>query len=131
MNDEKSEDIKDVKNGVSDGVKKKVDESWKEAVGKDKKGPSDAATGEMPEAGFGLFISGLMMEGLVALGEVENPVTKKKEANLAHAKFVVDTLAMIKEKTRNNLTGDETGTLEAILYDLRMRFVAKAGKQKD
>lgn len=84
----------------------------------------------MPEASFSLFVSGLMMEGLIALGEIEHPVTKKKEADLNHATFVIDTLAMLKEKTKNNLTSEEDGALDAVLYDLRMRFVAKADKPK-
>lgn len=95
----------------------------------DKKDKAGEA-GQMPEASFGLFISGLMMEGLIALGEVEHPVTKKKEPDLKHATFVIDTLAMLKEKTKNNLSGEEDGALEAVLYDLRMRFVAKADKGK-
>lgn len=66
-----------------------------------------------------------MMDGLVALGEVENPATKKTDADLTHAKFVVDMLAILQEKTKNNLTKDEDAMLEAILYDLRMKFVAK------
>ena len=84
----------------------------------------------MPEASFGLFISGLMMEGLIALGELEHPVTKKKEPDMRHATFIIDTLAMLKEKTKSNLSGEEDGALEAVLYDLRMRFVAQAGKGK-
>lgn len=95
-----------------------------ETDNKDRQGTSPA----MPEASFGLFISGLMMEGLIALGEVEHPVTKKKETDLKHATFVIDTLAMLKEKTKNNLTLEEDGALDAVLYDLRMRFVAKADK---
>jgi len=108
-------------------MKKKVDETWKEEVYKEKdaEGPPQET---VPEASFGLFVSGLMIEGLVALGEVEHPVTKKKEMNRVHAKFIVDTLAMLKDKTRNNLTKDEENALDAILYELRMRFVGKTKK---
>lgn len=108
----------------NDELKKKVDGSWKEAVEKEKKG-SEGQKGETLEATFGLFISGLMMEALIALGDVENPLTKKKEANLNHAKFLIDTLGMLQDKTRNNLAKEESEMLESILYDLRMRFVNK------
>ncbi len=75
---------------------------------------------------FGLFITGLMMEAVMALGDMENPMTHKKETNLQHAKILIDTLEMLKEKTKNNLSKDEDGAMSSILYDLRMRFVAKA-----
>ena len=77
------------------------------------------------EVSFNLFISSLMMQGMVALGEAENPVTKTREFNKMHAQFIIDTLSMLREKTKNNLTKEETDMLEGILYELRMRFVVK------
>lgn len=80
------------------------------------------------EVTFSLFISGLLMESLIALGDMEHPVTKKKELSVPHAKFIIETLAMLKDKTKGNLTKEEESSFEAVLYDLRMRFVQKAGK---
>jgi len=107
-------------------VNKKVDESWKNSVDKDKSSVDPAGQKE-PEmqASFSLFISSLMMQAMSTLGEIENPLTKKKEFNKAHAKFIIDTLSMMQEKTKNNLTKEESEMLEGILYELRMRFVAK------
>lgn len=80
---------------------------------------------------FGLFLSGLMIEGLIALGEVENPVTKKKEASLDQARYIIDVIAMLEEKTKNNLTPEEKDAISHILYELRMRYIEKEkeGKQ--
>ena len=114
---------------------KKVDESWKNTVEKEKCSCGEAhahdhgADREI-EVNFPLFVSGLMMEGAISLGEVEHPVTHKKEANIPHAKFIMDTLAMLQEKTKNNLTKEEADILESILYELRMRFVAVTAKDK-
>lgn len=110
--------------------KKKVDESWKEAVKKEQAAAEE--TGKEPpiEATFHLFITSLMMQALIALGELENPITKKKEENLEQARFLIDTLSMLEEKTKNNLTKEESETLSAILYELRMRFVAKPENRK-
>ncbi|MCX5666299.1 MAG: DUF1844 domain-containing protein [Candidatus Omnitrophica bacterium] len=80
------------------------------------------------EVSFSLFITGLMMEAVMALGDMENPVTHKKEPNLEHAKIIIDTLEMLKEKTKNNLSKDEDEAMSSILYDLRMRFVTKINK---
>ncbi len=117
MSEDKKEDLS-----------KKVDESWKEAVLKDKTASSGPKAPGVPDMTFGLFISGLLMEALIALGDAEHPVTKKKELSAPHAKFIIETLAMLRDKTKNNLTKEEEDSLEAVLYDLRMRFVQKAGK---
>ena len=111
----------------SEDIKKRVDESWKEAVEKERASAKEAGT-QPVEASFSLFITSLMMQALVALGELENPVTKKKESNMEQARFVIDTLSMLEEKTKNNLTKDESETLDSILYELRTRFVTKSKK---
>ena len=109
--------------------KKKVDEAWKEAVDKEKSGQETEKKiqEEYPQdINLGLFLSGMMIEGLMALGEVENPVTKKKELNLGQARYVIDVIAMLEEKTRNNLTAEEKEAMAHILYELRIRYIAKA-----
>ena len=114
---------------MGDETKKHVDESWKDAVHKEK-GVVDAKGGEGPmEVSFGIFITGLMMEAMIALGDLEHPVTHKKDTNLEHAKILIDTLEMLKEKTKNNLSKEENEAMDSILYDLRMRFVAKSNKK--
>jgi len=71
-----------------------------------------------------------LMEAMIAFGEAENPITKKKEASIPHAKFLIDTLGMLQSKTKGNLTKDEQDMLEGMLYELRMRFVQKASGPK-
>jgi len=107
-----------------DAIKKTVDEAWKDTVTKEKLG-NPAPSEELPEVTFNLFVTGLMMEALVALGEAENPLTKKKELNELHARFVIDTLSMLQEKTKSNLIKDESDLLEAMIYDLRMKYIEK------
>jgi hypothetical protein len=80
----------------------------------------------IPEASFSLFASSLVTQALISLGEVENPFSKTKNHNLDQAKFTIDTLQIIKDKTSGNLTDDETKLMETALYDLRMRYVEKS-----
>lgn len=87
-----------------------------------------AGKSDVPEASFGIFLSGLVMKAFIALGDIENPFTKKKEANLDHAKFIIDTLGMLKEKTRNNLSKEEEEALDTFLCDLRLKYVEKTQK---
>ena len=81
---------------------------------------------KIPEASFSLFASSLVTQALISLGEVENPFLKTKTQNLDQAKFTIDTLQIIKDKTIGNLTDDETNLLDTALYDLRMGYVERS-----
>lgn len=116
-----------------DEIKKKVDESWKEQAEKDKEAPAaQSAGGEQPgqqeeleQADFPFFITSLALQASIALGAMPHPVSNKIEENLAHAKLLIDTLGMLKEKTQGNLNAEEDSLLENFLYELRMQYVAK------
>ncbi|MDD5348221.1 MAG: DUF1844 domain-containing protein [Candidatus Omnitrophica bacterium] len=108
--------------------KKKVDEAWKDRIEKERK--EKEAAGEQPaeetiEADFGFFISTLALQASIALGAIANPVTQKKEENMAQAKLIIDTLGVLKEKTKGNLSTEEDGLLENVLYELRTLYIAK------
>ncbi|MFQ5713013.1 MAG: DUF1844 domain-containing protein [Candidatus Scalinduaceae bacterium] len=110
---------------------KTVDEEWKKHIQEEKKEdtgkqPTQKTKQEIPEASFNLFISSLATQTLINLGEMESPFNKKKELDLDQAKFTLDTLQIIKDKTKGNLTDDEMKYLDTLLYDLRMRYVEKA-----
>jgi hypothetical protein len=81
-----------------------------------------------PQVTFSTFVFSLSSSALVHLGEVPDPVTNKVEKDLALAKQIIDTLAMLEEKTRGNLERDEQQLLQTVLYDLRLRFVKQSGK---
>ena len=100
--------------------------------GKDAKsgaGADDAAGDQMflPEINFATFVVSLNSSALMALGLVEDPTTKQKSKNLALAKQTIDILAMLKEKTKGNLTSDEENMLKSVLYDLRILYVKEKG----
>jgi len=78
-------------------------------------------------ARFDLFVSSLAMEALIALGEVPHPVTRKQAVNLNQARYLIDILGLLEEKTRGNLTVDEDRLVKDTLYQLRMRYLAKSG----
>ena len=81
----------------------------------------------MPQARFDLFVSGLAMEALIALGEMPHPVTRRKSLNLPQARYLVDLLGVLEAKTKGNLTADEELMLKDTLYQLRMRYLSRAG----
>jgi hypothetical protein len=60
---------------------------------------------------------------LMHLGQAPHPETGSVEKTLPLARQTVDLLAMLEEKTKGNLSGDEERLLTQILFDLRMRYV--------
>ena len=79
---------------------------------------------------FSLFITNLSMQALVSLGEIPNPADNKKKTDLVQSSYIIDTLDMIKKKTKNNLSADEEKLLESILYSLRMKYLELSKKEK-
>jgi hypothetical protein len=74
---------------------------------------------------FGTFVLSLGSSALVHLGEINHPDTDQASENLLLARQTIDLLAMLEEKTRGNLTGEETRFLSDLLADLRLKFVEK------
>jgi hypothetical protein len=79
---------------------------------------------------FYTFVLSLGSSAFVHLGDAPHPDTGKPvEPDLLVAKQTIDILAMLREKTKGNLTGEEERFLETLLTDLRIRFVQRsAGK---
>lgn len=81
-------------------------------------------TNETPiEITFETFLLSLGTAALVALGEIDNPVTKKQDKNLIAAKQNIDILELISQKTTGNLSPQESKLLGQLLYELRMKYV--------
>ncbi len=55
-----------------------------------------------------------------------NPHTNQPAEDLPAAQQLIDIIAMLENKTRGNLDRDEQSMLEAILFDLRMKYVERA-----
>lgn len=75
------------------------------------------------------FIEFVLMQAQNAalfLGQIPNPQTGKGEVNLEVAKMFIDQLAMIQEKTRGNLTNEESTVLRNALSNLQMAYVEVA-----
>jgi hypothetical protein len=117
-----------------------VDEDWKSQVEAEKlatqqadepKQPPKApqpSRGPLPPASLTLIVSTLYLQGIVALGLIPNPVTKKAEADQQQAKHAIDLLAVLQQKTEGNRTPEETEEIEAALHELRMAFVQTEGR---
>ena len=84
--------------------------------------PRTAEEVSLPGGDFRLFTARLSVQGLLALGLMENPLTGEATVNLPHARMMLDDLHMLAEKTSGNLVLDEVDQLEKIISDLQFHL---------
>ena len=77
----------------------------------------------MPEVTFSTFVMSLNTSVLYHLGEIADPETGQRMVNIELARHAIDTLVVLEQKTKGNLTDEEGELLKNILYDVKMRFV--------
>ncbi|HEY3381896.1 MAG TPA: DUF1844 domain-containing protein [Vicinamibacterales bacterium] len=83
---------------------------------------------EQPTITFSLFVLSLSASAEIHLGILPPPgADKPAPPNLKEAAHLIELLAMLQEKTANNLEESEEQLLDAVLYDLRMRYVELTG----
>jgi hypothetical protein len=91
---------------------------------------SDTAHGAHIPATFSSFVISMGSSALMLMGEQLSPQQQAVPVNLPQAKEIIDLLSMLEDKTRGNLTSDEQGVLEDMLYALRMKFVSLSSGQQ-
>ena len=116
-----------------------IDEDWKSQVEAEKAAfaeepgtPPQGNTGELPPASFEMLVTTFATEAMVALGQLPNPFTNEHSLNWDHAKYTIDMLQVVEEKTKGNLSTEESAMLEGLLHQLRLAFVTlrnEAGQQ--
>jgi hypothetical protein len=85
---------------------------------------------EEPQLDFFNYIASLGFQAMIFLGEVPNPLTNQVDKNLKQAKFLIDTMAVIREKTTGNLTKEEAELLNGSIYELQLRYVEALKKEQ-
>jgi len=111
-----------------------VDDDWKAQVEREKEqlAAADSETptasdempqGEMPPASFEMLVTSLATQAMAALGFFPDPSTGETMLNRPIAKHFIDTLSVLDEKTKGNLTDQEAEILSQALHQLRMVFV--------
>ena len=124
---------------ADDDVKIFVDEDWKarvqrekaEAKARDDEQPAEAEKepadeeAPAPVASFTALISSLAAQAMFALGVLVPRDTPRVVVNLDEAKFTIDMLVMLRQKTKGNLTSEEDGQLTATVAELQQIYVAR------
>jgi hypothetical protein len=138
---------------MSDEKKIIIDEDWKSQVAAEKEAAKrqsgepasgQTASGEPASAGgpaapqashgpipasFDLLVTTFVTEAMVALGQLPHPADNQLVFDSHHARFAIDMLEIIAEKTKGNLTPQEDRGLHDVLHQLRMAFVAISSQQ--
>lgn len=77
---------------------------------------------DVPAATFPNFLGGLATQALMQFGEIPNPISGEREANLPYARYTVQLLEVLEAKTRGNRTPEEDQYLAGMLADFRKRL---------
>ncbi len=120
-----------------------IDEDWKGQVEREKQAAEaakeegeeqegegaqqpekDASEAQLPPVSFPTLVTSLAAQALAAMGQMPDPAEGHPVVRPDLAKHCIDTLGMLEEKTKGNLTTEETGMLSEILHQLRMLFVS-------
>jgi hypothetical protein len=117
--------VKDRRRFSADGESQDAPETPAEPAAADgaRSAAAGAATAELPPLEFATLLLSLASSVVYHLGEVPHPETGRAEKNLPLARQTIDLLGILQQKTRGNLSEDEAGLLESLLYDLRIKYV--------
>ncbi len=85
--------------------------------------PYEGTAADAMQPSFATLVLSLSTQALMCLGEISEGPGEEPHEDLPSARNIIDLLAVLEQKTKGNLTEDESALLERILYDLRMRFV--------
>jgi hypothetical protein len=88
---------------------------------------SGAGKGGPMEASFSTLVLSIASSAAMALGLAPNPMNGKVEKDLNLARFNIDLLRMLRDKTKGNLAADEQRFIESVVTDLQMKFVTQQG----
>jgi hypothetical protein len=121
---------------MADEKKIIIDEDWKSQVQAEKEAakqppaesPTATAAGSpgdmsMPPASLEMLVTTLVTEAMISLGQVPHPHTGEVVFHPQQAKYLIDMVDMLREKTAGNVTPEETELMVQLLHQLRMAYV--------
>lgn len=123
-----SNNINEEKNTDSEKTRTELyDDAKSEIIGDNEKSEFSASVNdnniEELKADFSTFVYSLNAQALFYLGKLPNPMTGKYEKDLKTARYLIDTIDMLFNKTKGNLDENESKLITNIMYDLKMFYV--------
>ena len=117
---------------------KSEEPSDKRATSEDSPGPAAGAASQDPGfehrpvdepegVDFTMLLNAMAQPALLFLGEIPHPGTNEPTIDLTQARLQIDMLELLRVKCRGNLTPQEEGLMDRVLYQLRMLYVSRSG----
>ncbi len=88
--------------------------------------PAAGGQRELPKASVETLLQSIASQAMLYLGVIPDPRTGQRIQHLDLARHHIDTLAILEEKTKNNLTESENKLLLTTLYELRQAYIQVA-----
>ncbi len=122
------------------GKKLIIDDDWKQEAQKEKEslaekeklpkesGDTEGRAASLPPANFSSLVSMLGTQAFYAMGFIRTREDQAPVKDLQMAKYNVDLLSVLQEKTENNLSDEDHKLLDETLQQLRMAFVQASGQ---
>ena len=86
--------------------------------------------GPVPPGNFAALVSTLATQAIYSMGLMPIEGQKRPQADLEIARFNIDMLATVEEKTKGNLSDEEEQVIKNTLSELRMAYVKLAGESE-
>jgi len=125
------EDLEEVEEEAQEPPEEVPTPSAETPPGPDSPGFERRSLDEPEGVDFTMLINAMAQPALIFLGEVAHPGTGQPEINLAQARVQIDMLDVLRIKCRGNLTAEEEGLLDRVLYELRMRYVSRSSQPSE
>lgn len=75
------------------------------------------------EASFSMLVMSIASSAAMSLGAAPHPETGQTSKDKPMAKFNIDLLLMMQEKTKNNLNEEEKKFLDSLVTDLQLKYL--------
>ncbi len=86
---------------------------------------------ELDDELFAILVLNFQSSAMISMGKIIHPITKEITRNLNEAKFAIDMLGMISNRTKGNLSIEEESLIQNVLTELRLNYVDEVKKDEE
>jgi len=86
---------------------------------------------ELDDELFAIIVMNFQSSAMISMGKIIHPITKEITRNLNEAKFAIDIINMISNKTKGNLSTGEESLIQTVLTELRLNYIDEVKKDEE